>query len=114
MKSFFVLSVLALSGVRAATASQANPLGTVISLMDSLTAKLIADGDAEDKAFHKYVEWCDETTANQKYTIDTATTKSSELEATITKATSDIEASEGKIDDLSGRIAKAESELNGS
>jgi hypothetical protein len=112
MKSFFVLSVLALSGVRAATASQANPLGTVIELMDSLTAKLIADGDAEDKAFHKYVEWCDETTANQKYEIDTATTKSGELEATISKAASDIEAAEGKIDDLSGKIAKAEGELN--
>merc|ERR1740121_1738934 len=106
-----MFSILALAGVRGATASESNPLGTVIELMDSLAAKLVADGDAEDKAFHKYVEWCDETTANQKYDIDTATTKSSELGATITKATSDIEAAEGKIGDLAGKIAKAEGEL---
>jgi len=111
MKCSVAFSILAVACVRGAAASQSNPLGKVIQLMDSLAAKLVADGDAEDKAFHKYVEWCDETTANQKYAIDTATTKSSELGATIAKATSDIEAAEGKIGDLAGKIAKAEGEL---
>ncbi|CAK0847318.1 unnamed protein product [Prorocentrum cordatum] len=112
MKCSVLVSILALAGVRGATAGESNPLGKVIELMDSLAAKLVADGDAEDKAFHRYVEWCDETTSNQKYDIDTATTKSSELGATIAKATSDIEAAEGKIGDLAGKIAKAEGELN--
>merc|ERR1719343_1317603 len=89
-----------------AAAEDENPLGKVIELMDSLTAKLTADGEAEDKAFREYVEWGDDTTKNQQYEIKTATTKKEELEAT-----SAAEAAEGKIEDLAGKIAQAESEL---
>jgi len=88
----------------------ANPLGKVVELLDSLAAKLAKDGEAEDKAFNAYVEWCDDTTKEQQFVIKTATTKVKELKATIEKATSDIEASEGKIEDLAGKIAKADGE----
>jgi hypothetical protein len=97
--------------VGAAAAEDSNPLGKVIELMDSLTAKLAADGDAEEKAFKEYIEWCDDTSKNQQNDIKTATTKKEELEATIAKSTSDAEAAEGKIEDLAGKIAQAEGEL---
>jgi chromosome segregation ATPase len=103
------LAVLCL--VASSAVAQENPLGKVIELMDSLTAKLTADGVAEDKAFKEYMEWCDETSSNQRNGIKTATTKKEELEATIAKATSDAEAADGKIEDLAGKIAQAESEL---
>jgi len=88
-----------------------NPLGKVVELLDSLAAKLTKDGVAEDKAYVEYEEWCDDTTKEQQYVIKTASTKVEELKATIEKAASDIEASEGAIDDLAGKIAKAEEEL---
>merc|ERR1719414_2535731 len=88
-----------------------NPLGTVIELLDSLAAKVTADGEAEEKAFHEYTEWCDDTTKTQQNEIKNAQTKQAELEAAIAKATSDAEASAGKIEDLAGKIATAEGEL---
>merc|ERR1719333_921174 len=94
-----------------ASAEVANPLGTVMSLIDSLVAKVTSEGEAEEKAFHTYMEWCDETTQNQRFEIDTATTKSKKLKATITKASADIEASTGKIEDLASKIATADTEL---
>merc|ERR1719225_1779341 len=79
--------------------------------MDSLFAKVTADGVAEEKAFHEYMQWCDDRTTTQANTIKNTQTQKAFLEATISKATSDIEASSGVIEDLAGKIATAESEL---
>jgi hypothetical protein len=107
MKCVSMLALLTFGAARA----QKNPLSEVISLMDELTAKVTADGVAEDKAFTKYVAWCDDTTQNQRNEIKTANTKSDELNAAISKASADIEAADGIIEDLAGKIAKADSEL---
>jgi len=109
--SAFSLCLALLASATVASADSSNPLGKVIELMDSLTAKLIKDGEAEDKAFHSYTQWCDDTTKNQQFQIKTLTTKKGELEATIEKADSDIESANGKIEDFAGKIAKAETEL---
>ena len=37
-----------------ASAAEANPLGKVIELMDSLTAKITAEGEAEAKAYKDF------------------------------------------------------------
>jgi chromosome segregation ATPase len=104
------LVLLATGALAVEERAAANPLGKVIELLDSCAAKLVKDGEAEDKAFNTYVEWCDDTTKEQQFVIKTATTKVKELKATIDKAASDIEATEGKIEDLAGKIAKAEGE----
>jgi chromosome segregation ATPase len=111
MKCCALFLVLLASPLAAAEKTEKNPLGTVISLMDELLAKLTEAGIAEDKAFHKYAEWCDETTQNQRFDIETAEKKIKELTATIDKAAADIEAAEGKIEDLAGAIGKADTEL---
>merc|ERR1719277_2430657 len=102
----FLAAVLASVGIGADV--DENPMGKVLQLMDSLIAKVTADGEAEDKAFTEYVEWCDDTTKTQQNDIKTANTKKAALEAAIAKATADIEVSEGKIEDLAGKIAQAE------
>jgi len=110
-RSMAALLPLLVLGAPVVSAESTNPLGKVIELMDSLLAKVTSEGEAEGKAFHTYTEWCDETTQNQKFEIDTATTKSNELTATITKADADIEATVGIIEDLASKIATAETEL---
>jgi len=92
-------------------ATAANPLGKVIQLMDSLTAKITAEGEAEAKAFKEYFEWCDDAAANLHNEIKTGSKKQEDLEATISKSTADIEASTAKIEDLSASISADESEL---
>jgi len=104
-----VLVLLSLAPV--AVADTANPLGKVIELMDSLTAKITAEGEAEAKAFKEYFEWCDNAAANSQYAIKTGTKKQESLDAAISKASADIEACTSKIEDLSGSISADESDL---
>merc|ERR1719262_686125 len=94
-----------------AHAARIDPLGKVFQLMADLTAKITKEGEAEAKAFKEYVEWCDNAAANLHYEIKTGEAKKAELEATISKCAADIEASSGKIEDLSGAIASDEKEL---
>jgi chromosome segregation ATPase len=95
-----------------ATGIKNNPLSQVIQLMDSLTAKITAEGEAEAKAFKEYTEFCDNAAANTRYEIQTGESKKSELDAAISKANADIAASSAKIDDLSGAIATDQQELH--
>jgi len=105
-----MLFLLALASTAAAEATS-NPLGKVIELMDSLTAKITAEGEAEAKAFNEYVEWCDDAAANLHNEIKTGTSKQGELEAAIGKAKAGIEACTAKIEDLSASISADDAEL---
>merc|ERR1719161_2571891 len=89
----------------AARAELANPLGTVISLLDELAAKVTAEGEAEAKAYKEYVEWCDDAATNVKFEIKDAKAKKEELEATIAKTTDDSASSASKIEDLAASIS---------
>jgi len=109
MNSVFVLALLV--GAAARDESSSNPLGKVMELMDSLTAKITAEGEAEAKAFNEYFAWCDDAAANLHNEIKTGGEKKEELEAAISKASADIEACTGKIEDLSGSISADEKEL---
>merc|ERR1719198_1989592 len=108
MSPVFMLVLLASAPLGSATA---NPLGKVMELMDSLTAKITAEGEEEAKAFKEYFEWCDDAAANLHNEIKTETNRQEDLEAAISKATADIEASTGKIEDLSAAISADEKEL---
>merc|ERR1719408_622355 len=105
-----VIAVLVLLAGAPMVSAQ-NPLGTVLQLMDSLSAKITAEGEAEAKAYKEYVEWCDNAAANVKFEIKTATSKKEELEATIAKATDDSSSSASKVEDLAASIAADEGEL---
>merc|ERR1719188_1981437 len=112
MKSTFAASSVFLASTQVAHAADANPLGKVIELMDSLTAKIIAEGEAEAKAYKDFFEWCDDAARNFKQNIQTATTKKGKLEAAIAKHSGDIEASTARIGELAGSIGADEKDLN--
>jgi len=94
-----------------ALAEEANPLGMVISLMDSLSAKITAEGETEAKAYKDFVEWCDDFSRNKRFEIKTATSTKEKLEAEVAEQSANVEAASSKIDDLASSIAKDESEL---
>merc|ERR1719460_1262496 len=91
--------------------AQADPLGKVYELMNSLEAKIKAEGEEEAKAFKDYFEWCDDAAANLHNEIKTGTKSQEDLEAAISKAAADIEASTAKIEELSASISADEKEL---
>jgi len=104
--------VLALAAV-AARGDESNPLAKVFELMDDCTAKVVADGEAAEKAFKEYYEWCDDTCKEAGFAIKTAKAKKEKLEASIEKCASQIEVSTSKVEDLAEAIAAAEKELEG-
>merc|ERR1719359_637556 len=114
MMAVFAFALIAGASVTSAigTDTASNPLGKVMELMDSLAAKITAEGEAEAKAFADYFEWCDNAAANLHNEIKTGTKKKEDLEAAIGKASADIEACNAKIEDLSAAISADESELN--
>jgi len=105
------LTLAVLAAVPTVSATDMDPLGKVLDLMADLTAKVTKEGEEEAKAFHDYLEFCDEAAANLHNEIKTGEKKKEELEATISKCDADIEACSVKIEDLSGAIAADEKEL---
>merc|ERR1740122_481536 len=65
----------------------------------------------EAKAYSEYVEWCDDTSKNTAFAIQTATKSKAQLEAKIQELTSDIQAADSAIDGLASDIATAGAEL---
>lgn len=96
----------------AARGNAVNPLGQVLELMDELAAKITKDGEKEAAAYKEYFEWCDDTSKNGGYAIDTAQKEKAKLEATIGELTSEADVASSRIDELAASIATAEKELN--
>ncbi|CAK0879242.1 unnamed protein product [Prorocentrum cordatum] len=115
MKAFQVAAAVALLLLGAAPARAAddgqNPLGKVLELLDSLYAKVASEGDAEQKAFVEYTNWCDDAASNKRNDIKTSEAKKGDLEASIGKLTSNIAVSEGKIEELVASIATQTKDL---
>jgi len=89
----------------------ANPISKVIELLSALEAKLMKDGEAEEKAFKDYFEWCDDAAREKGFSLKTDTAKKEKLESTIGKAKSDAEAASELISSLSGVISGDEADL---
>merc|ERR1719380_26839 len=98
-----VLLLVLLGCVRA---DQVNPIQKVISLISSLEAKIIKEGEVEQKAYEEFVEWCDDAAKNNKFAIKTAQAEKEKLEATIAKAVSTTDESTAAIAELAASIAK--------
>merc|ERR1719267_74212 len=105
-----LFALFAASTVRADEV-QSNPLGKVFELMKSLEAKIVAEGEAEEKAFKDFFEWCDETSKTVNNDIKTGKKSQEKLTAKIDELASDIEVAESKIEDLAKAISTNEGEL---
>merc|ERR1719387_630425 len=81
-----------------------NPLSKTIELLEALKAKVLKAGEAEEKAFHEYMEWCDDYTKNQAFLIKSLYVKKE-------KAAACIETCSTSTEELAAEIATAESEL---
>jgi len=101
----------ALIAAVAVGAADSNPLAKVLDLMDELTTKVKADGEAEAKAYAEYFEWCDDVAKNTQFEIKTAKASVEKLTASIAKLTSDVEVGTSKIGDLAAAIATNEADL---
>jgi len=71
------------------SAADANPLATVLDLMEELKVKIIKEGEVEAKAYDEYLHWCKNAVQDTGFVIETATKEKGELEAKIAELTAE-------------------------
>jgi chromosome segregation ATPase len=94
-----------------AVANEVNPIEKVVQMMSDLQAKIIKEGEASQKTYEEFAEWCEDRSKELGFEIKTGTSEAGDLQATIEKETANAESLETKIDELSGSIATDEADL---
>merc|ERR1719420_993025 len=107
--SFFLLACIAVSPIGATDVS---PIEKVIEMISDLEKKVIGEGDAAQKAYDEYAEFCEDRSTNLGFEIKTGKANAAELKATIEEETSTIAALETKIEELSNDIKTDEADLD--
>merc|ERR1719333_1238367 len=97
--------LLALAVSPMVVAETANPISKVIELLSALEAKIMKDGEAEEKAFKDYFEWCDDAAKEKGFILKTESAKKEKLKATIGKAKDDAAAASEIISEMSAVIS---------
>merc|ERR1719159_1295760 len=80
--------------------------------MSSLQQKVLKEGEAEQKAYEKFAEWCKDEAVAKQYEIETGEGNVESLSAAIEKETATISVEESKIDDAAKKIAVNTKDLN--
>merc|ERR1719482_507719 len=115
MRSMMLLAILCgtplVSGSTISSQSQTNPIAKVIEMMSELQQKIIKEGEAAQKIYDEFAEWCEEESKNLQFEIKTSKSTAEDLQSTIDKAVADIKAGADKIEELSAEIAQAEKDL---
>merc|ERR1719197_412953 len=106
------VKVLIIALLSLAAAEEANPIQKVIELITSLEAKLMKEGEAADKAYKEFFEWCDDAAKEKAFEVKTATSEKEKLEATIAKAISDADDASTSIEELVASIATNQKDLD--
>merc|ERR1719172_149323 len=112
MRLAIFLSILACAQAgKSLSEAQANPIEKVIEMISELEQKVIGEGEAAQKLYDEFAEWCEEESKNLQFEIKTGKAEAEDLQATIDKCVSDIKAFDEKIEELSAQIATDEEDL---
>lgn len=80
-------------------------------MMSDLQQKIIKEGEAAQKIYDEFAEWCEEESKNLQFEIKTSKAQVEDLQATIDQQVADIKAGEDLIEKKSAEIAQAEKDL---
>lgn len=94
-----------------AGAARLNPIEKIIDLLTKLQGQLVNDGEIEEAAFKKYSDYCSKAATSKGGEIESAKEEKDMLQATISKAASDVVTSTGKIEDSTAAVAENEAKL---
>ena len=96
--------VLALFVAAAANSQSETPIDKVVTLIEGLRAKIVADGEHEQTVYDKYACWCEETTARKAAAIENAKILIEELGKNILEL-------KGRLGTYQAEIAKLEKDI---
>jgi len=105
------LSLVAWSLIPKAHAGESTPITKVLQLLSDLEAKIIAEGEAAQKVYIEFAEWCEDRSKDLRYEIKTGNSEIAALKATIEQETALTGSLNAKVEKLSGEVAVDESDL---
>merc|ERR1719333_1532448 len=103
--------VLVLAGLSLANADATNPISKVLEMISDLQTKIIGEGEAAQKVYEEYSEWCEERSKTLSFEIKTGKSEVASLKATIDEETALSASLTTKIEELSAAIATDEADL---
>jgi len=105
------MKTIAAVAIVAAPSVAASPIAKIIQMIGDLESKIIGEGEAVQKTYEEYAEWCETESRNVQYEIKTGKAEVADLKATIDKEASNIVAQTATIEELSASIATDEADL---
>jgi len=105
-------TVIALSMAGAASAASVTPVGKVVQLLTDLHGKVSNDLAAEKDDVAEYMNYCEDTSAQKKFTIKTASDNIERLSADIEEGSGKISAYTAQVDKDSADIAAKSADLS--
>jgi len=106
-----MLALLAFVPVAVQASKEASPVSKVMSMLSDLQSKIVKEGEAAQKTYDEFSEWCEDRSKNVAFEIKTGKSEIADLTANIQKETATISALGTKIEELSGSIAGDEADL---
>merc|ERR1719160_1653620 len=91
--------------------AQTNPIEKVIEMMSDLQQKIIGEGEAAQKVYDEFAEWCEEESKNLQFEIKTGKAQAEELTAVIDQAVAEMKSCDEQIEQLSATISTDEADL---
>merc|ERR1719316_1928117 len=91
--------------------SSVSPVEKVLSMLSDLQAKIVREGQAAQKTYDEFAEWCEDRSRNVGFEIKDGKAEVEEQTATIESATSDIASYNAKIEELADALSTDESDL---
>merc|ERR1719284_1131584 len=80
-------------------------------MIGELQSKIIAEGQATQKLYEEFSEWCEEQSKNLMFEIKTGKQEGADLKAVIAEEGALIETSTAKVEEFSAEIATDEADL---
>ena len=99
MKGANAVLVLAAGAVMPALSEEGSPIAKVIQMISDLQTKVIGEGEAAQKEYDEFLEWCEDNSKNLGNEIKTGKAEKVKLEATIEEETATQSALPTKIED---------------
>jgi len=112
MKAGMLMLALSVPAFAAVQGSQeGSPVSKVLQMLADLETKIIKGGEAAQKTYDEFSEWCEDRSRNVGFEIKTGKAEIADLQAAIQKETSTASALSTKIEELSASIAANEADL---
>jgi len=108
------MKTIAAVAIVAVPAGAASPIAKIITMIGDLETKIIGEGEAVQKTYAEFAEWCETESRNVQYEIKTGKAQVADLSASIAKEAANIVAQDATIEELSGSIATDEADLKAS